>query len=256
MHNRIGRPSKITLSLVLASFVLGFMLTVQFRSTAARLPVREQSRQATTGAVLRLEEEQKQLKLRVAELRSQLAAMQRMEAGAGGVPMLVANTDQQKLLAGLLDLHGPGVTVVLDDSTRAMAPTDDANDFIIHDYELRDVVSLLWLAGAEAISVNGERLVNVSSVYCVGSTILVNDTRLSPPYETRAIGDPAALDQALQNPKNLSQLRSRVKSFGIQFRVVQQKDVVIPAYSGTLNIRYARPTVLPVRPDDSRFRQR
>ena len=53
------------------------------------------------------------------------------------------------------------------------------------------MLNLLWLAGAEAVSLNGERVVATTSIYCVGSTILVNDTRLSPPYEFLAIGDPA-----------------------------------------------------------------
>jgi uncharacterized protein YlxW (UPF0749 family) len=87
-------------------------------------------------------------------------------------------------------------------------------------------------------------------VYCVGSTILVNDTRLSPPYDVRAIGDAAALEQAIENPKNLAKLRSRVRTYGIQLKVAQQKDVTLPAYNGTLNIRYARPAVTPVRIDD------
>jgi uncharacterized protein YlxW (UPF0749 family) len=155
----------------------------------------------------------------------------------------LADVDQQRLLAGLLALRGPGALATLDDSTRAIVPTDDGNNYIIHDYELRDVVSLLWLAGAEAVSINGERLVNVSSVYCVGSTVLVNDTRLSPPYEIRAIGDPTLLEQALASPKNLTKLRSRVRAYGIQFKVAAAKDVAIPAYSGNLNIRYARPDV-------------
>ena len=238
--------SSFNAALLVASIVLGFLLTIQFRSTEARLPTREQSRLASTDTVLRLEDEQRQLKERIGQLRAQIALLQRATDAAAPVPV-TANLDQQKLLAGLIAVHGPGIMVTLDDSTKAAPPTDDLNNYIIHDYELRDVVSLLWLAGAEAIAINGERLVNVSSVYCVGSTILVNDTRLSPPYDVRAIGDPTRLEQVMQDAKNLAKLRSRVKAYGIQFRVAQQKDVVVPAYSGNLDIRYARPTVVPER---------
>ena len=66
---------------------------------------------------------------------------------------------------------------------------DDAANYLIHDFELRDVASLLWLAGAEAVAINDERLVASTSIYCVGSTIIVNNTRLSPPYEIRALGN-------------------------------------------------------------------
>ena len=139
--------------------------------------------------------------------------------------------------------------VTLDDSPRVVGPADDANNFIIHDYELRDVISLLWLAGAEGITVNGERIVNVSSLYCVGSTILINDTRLSPPYEVRAIGDAAEMEQAVQDPKNLGKMKARVKMYGIQLKSALQKDLLLPAYTGNLTIRYARPTAVPARQD-------
>ena len=165
---------------------------------------------------------------------------------------LAADVDRQKLAAGLVPVRGPGLLVTLDDSSRVVGPADDANNFIVHDYELRDIISLLWLAGAEGITVNGERIVNVSSLYCVGSTILINEHALSPPYEVRAIGDQADLDQAIQDPKNLAKLKARGKSYGIQFKSALQKDLLLPAYTGNLTIRYARPTLVPDRQDAGR----
>jgi uncharacterized protein YlxW (UPF0749 family) len=239
-----GRSSgAVNVAIIGASVILGFLLTVQFRSAATHLPAREQSRLATVASVERLEQEQRELKDQIAQLRAQIAAAQRASDAVTADTLVSANIDQQRLLAGLIPVRGQGIIVTLDDSTRTVGAADDANNFIIHDYELRDVVSLMWLASAEAVSINEERLVNVSSIYCVGSTILVNDTRLSPPYEVRAVGDPAVLEQALQNPKNLAKLRARVKSYGIQFKVAPAKDVVTLAYSGKLNIRYARPDV-------------
>jgi uncharacterized protein YlxW (UPF0749 family) len=255
MATQPSRTATTHAAILLASIVLGFLLTVQFRTTAARLPTREQSRLATSDAVSRLEEEQRQLKERVSALRDQVADLQHQAAASAPSAPVAADLDQEKMIAGLVALHGPGVSVVLDDSSKPVASSDDANDFIIHDYELRDVVSLLWLAGAEAVAVNTERLVNLSSLYCVGSTILVNDTRQSPPYEVQAIGDAAVLEQALQDPQNLSKLKSRVKTYGIEFRVTQQKDVAVPAYSGNMDIRYARPTFVPQPPADQRMSQ-
>jgi uncharacterized protein YlxW (UPF0749 family) len=252
MSTRVSRSRSTNLAIVVASVVLGFLLTMQFRSTAARLPNREQSRLATADTLHRLEDEQKELKARVVELRAQVSALQHDASTASTAASLAANVDQQKLAAGLVAVHGPGVLVSLDDSSRAVGPADDANNFIVHDYELRDVVSLLWLAGAEGITVNGERIVNVSSLYCVGSTILINDTRLSPPYEVRAIGDPAGLEQAVQDPKNLAKLKARAKAYGVQLKSAPQKDLLLPAYTGNLTIHYARPTIVPDRQDAGR----
>jgi uncharacterized protein YlxW (UPF0749 family) len=252
MSTRVSRSRSTNLAIVVASGVLGFLLTVQFRSTAAQMPNREQGRLATVDTVHRLEDEQKDLKAQVVELRAQVSALQHQVSATGATASLAASVDQQKLTAGLVPVRGPGVLVSLDDSSRAVGPADDANNFIIHDYELRDIISLLWLSGAEGITVNGERIVNVSSLYCVGSTILVNDTRLSPPYEVRAIGDPAELEQAIQSAKNLTKLKARVKAYGVQLKMTPQKDMLLPAYTGNLTIRYARPTVVPERPDTSK----
>jgi len=245
MTTRAKKTSQVNLAIIAASILLGFLLTVQFRSTAARLPVREQSRLASVDAVRRLEGEQRDLKQRIAGLRTQVAALQRNTDSMLSSAAVAADLDQQRVLAGLVAMRGPGLIVTLDDSTKIIGQADDANNYIIHDYELRDAVSLLWLAGAEAIAVNGERIVNVSSLYCVGSTILVNDTRLSPPYEVRGIGDPAVLEQAVQNPRNLAKLRARVKTYGIQFKVAAQKEITVPAFGGNLHIRYARPGTTP-----------
>jgi uncharacterized protein YlxW (UPF0749 family) len=248
---RSSKTLGVNFAVIAASVVLGFMLTVQFRSTAARLPVREQSRLATAETVKRLEDEQHSLKDRITQLRVQIVSLQQ----ATDAKTVTADLDQQRLLAGLIAVRGPGVLVTLDDSPKIIGPADDANNYIIHDYELRDVISLLWLAGAEAVSVNGERVVSISSLYCVGSTILVNDTRLSPPYEIRAIGESESLEQAVQNPKNLAKLRARVKTYGIQFKTAPQRETAIPAFGGNLHIRYARPTVTPDNDDGSRARE-
>ena len=247
MTTRAKKTSQVNLAIIAASILLGFLLTVQFRSTAAYLPQREQSRLASVDAVGRLEDEQRDLKQRIAGLRTQVAALQRNANSMPSSAAVAADLDQQRVLAGLVAMRGPGLIVTLDDSTKMIGQADDANNYIIHDYELRDAVSLLWLAGAEAIAVNGERIVNVSSLYCVGSTILVNDTRLSPPYEVRGIGDPAVLEQAVQNPRNLAKLRARAKTYGIQFKVAPQKEIIVPAFGGNLHIRYARPGTPPDR---------
>ena len=119
--------------------------------------------------------------------------------------------------------------------------TGDANDFIVHDFDLRDVVNVLWMAGAEAVSVNGERVAQSTSVYCVGSTVMVNDTRLSPPYEIRAIGESLRLQDHLRNPGYLSELKMRSERFGVVFEYSRVDSIIVSAYQGSTMRRYAKP---------------
>jgi uncharacterized protein YlxW (UPF0749 family) len=91
------------------------------------------------------------------------------------------------------------------------------------------------------VAINDERLVGTTSVYCVGSTIIVNETRLSPPFEIRAIGNPAQLENALQDPATLKKLKSRARLYGIQFKFSQSNELTLPAYTGGFAIKYANP---------------
>jgi uncharacterized protein YlxW (UPF0749 family) len=144
------------------------------------------------------------------------------------------------MAAGVIPLKGPGLRVVLDDSNVPTIPAgDDPAFYLIHEYHLRDIVNALWQAGAEAISINGERMVGASSIYCVGSTIMVNSTRLSPPYEISAIGDSAAMDDWVNNPAVLRELKTRIKVYGLQFKTVRSQNLVAPAYTGSTTVKYA-----------------
>ena len=131
--------------------------------------------------------------------------------------------------------------MTLDDSDVQIPGGADSNAYIIHEYDLRDIVNLLWMAGSEAVSINDERLVGNSSIYCLGSTVMVNSTRLSPPYLIRAIGNPKIQQDYLRNPSYLKQLKEKQRLYGLRFDVSGAATVTLPAYSGGFLIQHARP---------------
>ncbi len=234
-------PNRLNWTLLVACVLLGFLLTLQLRSPAAGRSFQEQDSERIASTIQQLEADQKELKDTVSALRAQIASYRRQTAASSTVG-IEDELERQRMAAGLVPLSGPGLIVTLDDSTKAVGPGDDPANYLIHDYEVRDIVSLLWLAGAEAIAVHDERLVNNTSLYCVGSTVLCNNTRLSPPYEIRAIGVPASLEEPLRNPANLQKLKSRTKLFGAQFKFSTTKETTIPAYNGSFALRYAVPS--------------
>jgi len=248
MSQRVWPPRpKLTpwnLSVVGASCLLGLMIAALARSAATTPPFySEYGRDRATTAIQQLEIEQRTLKEQVSSLRAQVADYQKsLISGARALDEVRASLEQQQVMAGLVAVRGPGIQVTLDDSPRPMVPGDNPAHYLIHDYDLRDVIALLWVAGAEAISINDERLVPLSSVYCVGTTCIVNATRLSPPYEIRAIGNILNLEDALRNPTNLRKLKERARLTGLQFKVSVLREMTLPAYSGGLDIRYASPS--------------
>lgn len=147
-----------------------------------------------------------------------------------------------KLLAGLTPVQGPGVVVTLNDSKNPFPgglPPGMTPPNIIHDTDINQVVNELKAAGAEAVSVNDQRLVAVSPVRCAGPTVFVNNTAQTPPYLIKAIGDSKTLAAALNLHGGIA---DQIKSFDKgMFGVDTAKHLVIPAYSGAVQPKYAAP---------------
>jgi uncharacterized protein YlxW (UPF0749 family) len=232
-----------SLSILAVGLTLGLLVSLSWRSSgeSRAAPVDQDSSQIWRS-IGRLESEQQQLKSTLSKLRQDLVERQQaVAANTGRLQALTAALEQQQLLAGLTPLEGPGVLVVLDDSAVQIPPGADPNAYIIHEYNLRDIVNLLWMAGSEAIAINDERLVGNSSLYCVGSTVMVNNTRLSPPYLIRAIGNSRVQQDYLRNPSYLQDLKQKQRSYGLRFDVESIANLVLPAYSGGFLVEYARP---------------
>ena len=241
---RQSLSSRSNLTLTLMAMVLGLVLAWQLEGPRASPPVGYapgDPRDRAVNAIGQLEDEQTALKSSIVRLRAELAASQsQMAADTDRLQRLATDLDTQRATAGLTAMRGPGVVVTLDDSsTRSVPASSDPNVFIVHEYDLRDVINVLWLAGAEAVSVNDERVVGNTSVYCVGSTVMVNSTRLSPPYVIRALGEPAILAETLRNPAYLILLRQKVERYGIKLQVTQASKLTLPAYTGGFSVRHS-----------------
>jgi uncharacterized protein YlxW (UPF0749 family) len=231
------------LFMLAVGLTLGVLLGLLWRQVTDPLPGTPEPQSSRIQlSIQRLEVEQQELKTTLAELRQELAERQQAAAAnSDRLQALQAELERQRMLAGLVPVQGPGVVVTLDDSDVTASPGTDLNAYVIHEYDLRDIVNLLWLAGSEAVAINDERLVSNSSVYCVGSTVMVNNTRLSPPYLIRAIGNPRVLQDYLRNPSYLQTLKQKQRLYGLRFEVKSAASLTLPTYSGGFLIQHARP---------------
>jgi uncharacterized protein YlxW (UPF0749 family) len=229
--------------ILMIALIFGVLLGLQWKSPPARsTAVPGFEHESGFLAINRLEAEQGELKENIGRMREQLDEYRR-ELAANTEMLKEINTEleRQKMMAGLLAVEGPGVQVSLDDSSmRSALVTADSNGYLIHEYDLRDVVNLLWMAGSEAIAVNGERIVATTSIYCVGSTVMVNDTRLSPPYLIQAVGNSLAQEDVLRNPAYLQEIKRRAELYGAQFKVSRIGMLTLPAYRGGFPIHHAQ----------------
>ena len=218
------------ISIAFVCMVLGFMLALQFRiAMEQRASLPHQRIEELSARLLETEKERDALQNQVASLQK-LSASAENEEGKKALESL-------SLRSGLVPLMGPGVIVTIDDSKIASKAGDNQNLYIIHDDDLLKVINELRAAGAEAISVNGQRLVATSEIRCAGPTLSVNNVRSAPPYEIRAIGDAATLENSLKMRGGVAET---LHVWGIQLNIEVSQNVTVPAYKGITQFNYAR----------------
>lgn len=138
---------------------------------------------------------------------------------------------QSKTLLGLTDVTGNGVVVTLTDTPEALY-TYTADDILL-------LINELKYAGAEAISINDNRVINLTDIVMVTDTLIVmngGNTRISSPYEIKAIGDPKYLMSTL-SMKNSGYI-DQMEANGMKIEVKQENNIKINAYSGDIESRY------------------
>lgn len=199
--------------------------------------------QELTAQLKTLESSKEQLLERLQNLESQISRYENMIA-----ENIYMGEEVQKqlfearVLAGLTDIHGPGVEIVLNDRKKDNIMPDEMfsiTDFIVHDSDLLEVVNELKAAGAEAIGINGVRILGNSRISCGGPTINVGkDQRFAPPFIIHAIGDPDALAGYFQRSDSIYHI---LTFYGLEFSIKKLDNVNIPRYYGEVSFNYAKP---------------
>lgn len=138
-------------------------------------------------------------------------------------------------LAGLADLKGEGVVITLSDSTSTSTELT-AEAGLVHDTDLVSVVTELKAAGAEAISINGQRIIATTPIRCVGPTIQINSVKVAGPYYVKAIGNAQYLESALNIRGGIV---SSLRSYGVIIDVTRQSNIEIKKYDGNFKLRTA-----------------
>jgi uncharacterized protein YlxW (UPF0749 family) len=167
------------------------------------------------------------------------------EGAAQTVRQLNAELQQARIAAGLIALTGTGIVIQLEDSREPVPQDGSEADYLVGSRDIRAVVEQLWHSGAEAIAVNGERITTTTAIIDVGSSLLVNSAYLTPPYQISALGAPDLYDKLSASPGFVDFVRARGEGYGIQISLAEPESVDIPAFVGTVTLRYSRPIPSP-----------
>jgi uncharacterized protein YlxW (UPF0749 family) len=231
----IRRLPTVQVTLAFALLALGFLIAAQIAAEAPRVRYSTEERSPLIETALGLQSQQEAFQANILALRQRIATLEAQGAGdADELRRLYAQLEEARIAAGLVALSGPGVAFRFQDGSAGV-------DGLVTARDVRILIQELWLAGAEAIAVNDERIVGTSAVLDIGGSILVNSAYLAPPYEIRAIG-PADLYERMQSSASFAQyVQGRIEPAGINLSVAELESVDLPAFAGTVNVRYAAP---------------
>lgn len=196
--------SRLIISLTVISVTLGIMMSVQYKNTqrineASGLNATNKDVQQASAKLADIQKSNKNLENQLNELNKKMVGLQQQASANSDISSQLA---QARILAGTSPVKGPGIVITIDDSKR----DSRASNPVTHDTDVMRVVNELFLSGAEAVSINGERIASATGVLCVGPTVRINDRLMTPPYKIEAIGDPATLIKGLTLPGGIIDL--------------------------------------------------
>ncbi|GIL34391.1 DUF881 domain-containing protein [Phycicoccus sp. DTK01] len=239
-----GLPGSTSLRaprLLAATLALGLVVGV----AASNLTAPDTPRSAARADLVRqIEERRTQVEQLSAQQQGLQAEVSTLEAAQLG-PSAAGGARGQTLAqaVGAVAMTGPGMVVTLDDAPAGDKGdgTDGTEEQRVLSKDLQYVVNALWQAGAEAVSINGNRMTSVSAIRFAGSALVVDFRPLARPYRITAIGDPRSMPAAFADGVGGSYLSTLHSTFGIRADTdVSQDDLTVPAGRG-LTLREATP---------------
>lgn len=241
-----GLPKTLRAKLGLAAGLVLAALVVTVGAAQARVaaPVVAKEREELIDRIDRETTAADELEETVDDLRADVSARQReaLKTTGGDQAELVG------ILAGAVEVHGPGVKLVVNDAKEAGTDGDadprGATGFTdtgrVRDRDMQRVVNGLWESGAEAVSINGQRLTALSAIRAAGDAILVDNKPLVPPYTVLAVGDGERLSARFQDSADGLYLHALQENFGIRTSISVQEDLRLPAAPSVI-VRTAQP---------------
>ncbi|MFE0983129.1 DUF881 domain-containing protein [Streptomyces rochei] len=242
-----GLPRTLRAKLGLAAGLVLAALVVTVGAAQARVAAPAVAKEREE-LIDRIEEETSaadRLQESIEELRGDVSARQREALEKNGDS---DRSDLVGILSGAIEVHGPGVKLVVDDAKDAGTGGDGqprgtsgfSDTGRVRDRDMQRVVNGLWESGAEAISINGQRLTALSAIRAAGDAILVDNRPLVPPYTVLAVGDGERLSSRFQDSVDGFYLHALQENYGIRTAISVADDLELPAAPSVI-VRTAQP---------------
>lgn len=231
---RVSGPGRVASLLVIA--LAGFMMASS-ATTSRGTDLRPNRNNDLIGLVQGRAQENRALSRQVEQLRTEVDALSGQAAADPTIASELATAGAQ---AGLSAVKGPAVRVTLTDAPLSVQPAGlDPDLLVVHQQDIQMVANVLWGAGAEAMTIQDQRITSITGIKCVGNTVVLRGIPYAPPYVITAIGDPDAMEAALASSDEVRIYREYVDAYHLGWSQQRLASATLPAYQGSLDLKSA-----------------
>ncbi len=227
--------------ITLFSIILGIFIILQVKMkleiykpiTINSLQIAKMEVESIKKEIIELEKVEKQK-------QEELIVLENISKGDDNIiDILNQDLEKNKIYSGISELKGPGIVISMYDNQEKRDWWFDINKDVIHDVDILNILNDLKVAGAEAISINDERVIATSEIKCGGPIIRINGRSSGIPFLIKAIGDTKLLMASVSAPGTNGDILKNVYNKG--FEVEVKDKIIIPSYKGMFDFKYAKP---------------
>lgn len=219
--------------------LLGVIMSLQFKTVQKNFlqgQTPSQKSAQLVGELTKLKNEKELLTGEIESLENKLKEIENTESkGNAVIKNLNEDILKYKSFAGLTDVYGQGIEIFIDNPSKESSDGFETN--LVYDYEvIVNLVNELNAAGAEAISINDQRILSQTEIRAAGENININKVPQTSPFILRVIGDPNTLEGALTGRFGIV---SVIREKNYQLDIKKMEKVTIPRYKGLIEFRYS-----------------
>jgi uncharacterized protein YlxW (UPF0749 family) len=208
--------------------------TVQNKFLQGQTPSQKSAQ--LVGELTKLKNEKELLTSEIQSLEGKLSEIESAESKGN---VVIKNLNESllkfKAFAGLTDVYGPGIEIFIDNPSKDINSTYENN--LVYDYEvIVNLVNELNAAGAEAISINNQRILSHTEIRAAGENININKVPQLAPFIIKVIGNSQTLEGALTGRFGIV---SVIREKNYELDIKKMEKVTIPKYNGLIEFRYS-----------------
>lgn len=226
------KKGKLTVTITVGFIVLIFtaVVFIQFKTINQTdiVSIENMREDELKSEISNFKQKTEELRKEIEETNTKIAEYnETIKTGKEASELLVKELEKQNNLLGKNEVKGSGIIITLSDTKMQKITGED----------LRELLNALKTAGAEAISINEQRIVYDSYVVDIGNTFIsVNGTKIVSPYEIKAIGNPTYLESGLSQ-KQYGYIDTKLEE-GKDVSLVRKDNILINKYNKNLNMEY------------------